>query len=83
MKFSKTTPIGVLSKKIGVPSKKKKNITSSQPRKLIFGIQPYLTHLDEICKNNTDWGAIKKTDKIGLPYKLFLGSIKKIKSKLK
>ena len=40
--------------------KKKKKITSSQPRKLIFGIQPYLTQLDEILKNNTDWGAIKK-----------------------
>jgi hypothetical protein len=47
-------------KNIGVPSKKKKKITSSQPRKLIIGIQPYLTQLDEILKNNTDWGAIKK-----------------------
>jgi hypothetical protein len=42
----------------GPIKKNKKNITSSQPRKLIFGIQPYLTQLDEICKNNTDWGAI-------------------------
>jgi hypothetical protein len=46
---------------IGVPSKKQKlKITSSQPRKLIFGIQPYLTQLDEILKNNTNWDAIKK-----------------------
>ena len=62
--------------------KKKKNITSSQPRKLIFGIQPYLTQLDKIRKNNTDWGAIKKINKIGVPYKLFLGSIKKNKKNL-
>ena len=45
-------------KNIGVPSKKIKKITSSQPKKLIFGIQPYLTQLDEIHTNNTDWGAI-------------------------
>jgi hypothetical protein len=69
----------VPSKKIGLPSKKNKiyiYITSSQPRKVIFGIQPYLTQLDEIRKNNTDWGAIKKINKIGVPYKLFLVSIK-------
>jgi hypothetical protein len=67
-----------------IEKKEEKNITSSQPRKLIFGIQLYLTQLDEIRKNNTDWGAIKKIDKIGVPYKLFLGSIKKKKkSKLK
>ena len=41
---------------------KKNQITSSQPRKLIFGIQPYLTQLDEIHTNNTDWGA-KKIEK--------------------
>jgi hypothetical protein len=50
-------------KNIGVPSKKKKKITSSQPGKLIFGIQPYLTQLGKICKNNTNWGAIKKKKK--------------------
>jgi hypothetical protein len=44
---------------------------------MIFGIQPYLTQLNEIRKNNTDWGAIKKINKIGVPYKLFWGSIKK------
>ena len=54
-------------KNIGVPSKKIKKITSSQPRKLIFGIQPYLTQLDEIHTNNTDWGAKKKLKKIGVP----------------
>ena len=42
-------------------------MTYSQPRKLIFGIQPYLTQLDQICKNNTDWGAIKKIKKIEVP----------------
>jgi hypothetical protein len=68
MKFSKTTPIGMPSttKKRGAIKKKKKNIASSQPRKLIFGIQPYLTQLDEIRKSNTDWGAIKKINKIGI-----------------
>jgi hypothetical protein len=46
---------------LGCRQKKiKKIITSSQPRKLIFSIQPYLTNLDEIRKNNTDWGAIRK-----------------------
>ena len=56
-----------MQKKIsGCHQKKiKKNITSSQPRKLIFGIQPYLTQLDEIHTNNTDWGAKKKLKKIG------------------
>jgi hypothetical protein len=44
----------------------------SQPRTLIFGIQPYLTQLDEILKNNTNWGAIKKI--MGVPSK----KIKKI-----
>jgi hypothetical protein len=62
MKFSVTTPIGVPQKKLGWHQQKKtkKNITSSQPRRLIFGIQPYLTQLNEIRKNNTAWGAIKK-----------------------
>ena len=55
-----------VKKNIGVPSKKNQ-ITSSQPRKLIFGIQPYLTQLDEIHTNNTDWGAKKKLKKIGVP----------------
>jgi hypothetical protein len=79
MQFSKTTPIGVpYKKKSGHHQKKNsKKTTSSQPRKLIFGIQPYLTQLDEIRKKNTDWGTIKKINKIGVPYKLFLGSIKK------
>ena len=63
-----------------IKQKKQKNITSSQPRKLIFGIQPYLTQLDEIRKNNTNWGTIKKIYKIGVPCKLFLGSIKKKKN---
>jgi hypothetical protein len=41
-----------------VPSKKnKKIITSSQPMKLIFGVQPYLTQLDEIRKNNNPIGV--------------------------
>ena len=61
----------------GAIKKNKKN-TSSQPRKLILGIQPYLTQLDEISKNNTDWGAIeikiwvpsKKTKKKTLPVNL-------------
>jgi hypothetical protein len=75
MIFSKTTPIGA-HKKNHRGAIKKKNITSSQPRKLIFGIQPCSTQLNEIRKNNTDWGAIKKINKIGVPYKLFLGSIK-------
>ena len=52
---------------MGAIKKNKKKNTSSQPRKLILGIQPYLTQLDEIRKNNTDWGAIKKIDKIGVP----------------
>jgi hypothetical protein len=45
--------------------KKSKKYTSSQPRKLIFGIQPYLTQLDEMSKNNTNWGAIQKMKKMG------------------
>jgi hypothetical protein len=77
MKFAKKKYQGAIKKK------KKKKITSSQPRKLIFGIKPYLTQLHEIIKNNTNWGAIKKINKIGVPYKLFLGSIKKKKSNLK
>jgi hypothetical protein len=44
----------------GAIKKNQKKITSSQPRKLIFGIQPNLTQLDEIRKNNTNRGAIKK-----------------------
>ena len=56
-----------MQKIIGVPSKKLLT-TSRQPRKLIFGVQHYLTQLDEICKNNNDWGAINKT-KIGVPSK--------------
>ena len=71
-----------MQKKIsGCHPKKIKNITSSQPRKLIFGIKPYLTQLDEIRKNNTDWGAIKKINKIWAPYELSLCSIKKNKKK--
>jgi hypothetical protein len=63
-------------KNIGVPSTFFfKNIPSSQPRKLIFGIQPYLTQLDEIYKNNTNWGTVKKKTK-------YRGAIqKKIKQK--
>jgi hypothetical protein len=50
------------AKKIMECHKKKHQIiiTSSQPTKLIFGVQPYLTQLDEIRKNNNDLGAIKK-----------------------
>jgi hypothetical protein len=54
MKYAKRKYRGAIKKK------KKKNIPSSQPRKLIFVIQPYLTQLDEISKNNTNWGTIKK-----------------------
>jgi hypothetical protein len=43
----------------------------------VVSAQPYLTQLDEIRKNNNDLGAIKKINKIGAPYKLFLGSIQK------
>jgi hypothetical protein len=49
---------------------KKKSIvftTSRQPRKLIFGLKPILTQLDEIFKNNKNWGAIKNPNKIGVP----------------
>jgi hypothetical protein len=60
----------------GVIQKKYKKLTTSrQPKKLIFGIPPYLTKLNEICKNNNywgaiqkkliKWGAIKKTKKLG------------------
>jgi hypothetical protein len=44
--------------------KNQKKITSIQPRKLIFGIQPYLTQLDEILKTTPI--AVKKI-KIGVP----------------
>jgi hypothetical protein len=54
---------GAIKKKI------KKYIKSSQPRKLIFGIQPSLTQRDEIRKNNTNWGAIKKNKNIRVPSK--------------
>jgi hypothetical protein len=57
--------------------KNKKNITSSQPRKLIFSIQPYLTQLDNICKNIIDWGAIQKDYKIWGAIKKKLGAIQK------
>jgi ribosomal protein S17E len=43
-----------------IQKNKQKITTSRQSKKLIFGIPPYLTQLNEICKNNTDWGAIKK-----------------------
>jgi hypothetical protein len=48
------------AKKVGVQYKQKikKLTTSRQPKKLIFGIPPYLTQLNEICKNNTDWSAM-------------------------
>jgi hypothetical protein len=49
-----------MQKKISGCHKKKKNITSSQPRKLIFGIQPYLTQLDEIRKKKQPIGAQSK-----------------------
>jgi hypothetical protein len=62
MKYAKKKISGCHQKKI------KKNITSSQPRKLIFGIQPYLTQLDEIRENNINWGTIKK-NQIGVPSK--------------
>ena len=50
------------AKKVGVQYKQKikKLTTSRQPKKLIFGIPPYLTQLNEICKNNTDWSAMNK-----------------------
>jgi hypothetical protein len=64
-----------------IKKNKKKYITSSHPRKLIFGIQPYLTQQDKICKNDTDWDAIKKK-KWGAMKKIKIGCHKK-KSKQK
>jgi hypothetical protein len=40
--------------------KKSGNITKQKMKKMYIGISPYLTQLNEICKNNTDWGAIQK-----------------------
>jgi hypothetical protein len=66
------------TKKIsGCHQKNNRNITSSQPRKLIFVIQPYLTQLDDIRKNNTNWGAIEEENKSGCNQKKIIwGAIK-------
>ena len=53
-----------------IKKNQKKSTTSRQPRKLIFGIQPYLTQLYEICKKNSDWGAIQQIKNWGAIKKL-------------